>query len=603
MAAKDIKTRMKEITDELEQGVKNVFSSGQYAKYLRTMSQFHHYSFRNSLLIHLQRPNATRVAGFNTWKNKFGRYVNKGEKGIHILAPTPYKKHIEVSHDKQGKPLLDENGQPTTKTKEITIPAFKPVFVFDVSQTSGRELPTIASELTGSVEEYELLFNSLKKVSPYPIEFEKIGGNTKKGYCDFTNQRIAIKLGMAEAHSVKTAIHEITHARLHNIVDPTQMGDRESKEIEAESTAFVVCNHYGIDTSDYSFGYVASWSADQDLNKLQKSLETIQKAASELINDIDGQMQELKQIKEQEQSPVFQLISEYEQKSPVFGQEEKEILIRYAEYQGNFDKVALLANELADLKFELKHGHVNIDVKSRIDTFCKQVDKFTPTHDSSTPPVPIRIDAPFIPPVELISYNPYPEKNGNFKFQVAENEKVFGTDGKEDGLFPIQTVNLDSKEYTLVGFNRLREYTFETTAYYDCLFENDAVNIDTMLHIPDHPGLWKCVDKITLREDTYFAVADYSKEISNKFMVLNQNGKVFIEQAFKDIECNWEHSDLRDAVSSTLANQAIEISNRTEHPMKPSIGDKIIKAQQSIKQQSTVRHTSAKRAICAGMER
>lgn len=292
--------KQKQIADLLqkaEQGIKDIFESDRYKEYLSTMSKFHNYSFRNTLLILMQKPEASYVAGYVAWKEKFNRQVQKGEKGIQIIGYTPKKIQEEVpKKDKvTGNDILDTNGKPQLDIITRQIPYFTPVYVYDVSQTDGEPLPKLVNELDGSVETYNSLMDALKEVSPYPIEFEAIKGGTR-GYCDPVKQKIAIKEGMSEAQTIKTAIHEITHADLHapelnlSLAEKT---DRNTKEVEAESTAFVVCSHYGIDTSDYSFGYLASWSSDKELKELQNSLETIQKQAGELIDRIDTRLAEL----------------------------------------------------------------------------------------------------------------------------------------------------------------------------------------------------------------------------------------------------------------------------------------------------------------------
>ena len=289
--------KMKALTDKLEQGVKDVYESDRYKNYLAVMSKFYFYSFRNSLLIMLQKPEATHVAGFNAWKTTFKRSVNKGEKGLQILAPAPYRVKVEMEKIDPitQKPVLDNAGKPVTQEVEITKPSFRAVYVFDVSQTSGEPLPQLITELTGSVAQYTAFFESLKSVSPFPIQFEELQSGAK-GYCSPVNQKIAIKTGMSELQNIKTAIHEITHADLHaglRNLSLNERKDRRTKEVEAESVAFVVCKHYGIDTSDYSFAYVASWSSDKELNVLKSSLDTIQKQAGELIDRIDTRFKEL----------------------------------------------------------------------------------------------------------------------------------------------------------------------------------------------------------------------------------------------------------------------------------------------------------------------
>ena len=301
--------RMKEITDRLEAGIQALFESEQYKAYLTAMSKFHNYSFNNTLLIAMQKPDASLVAGFGKWRDDFERHVKKGEKGIKILAPSPYKvkKQMEKIDPATQKPVIGADGKPVTEEREIEIPAFRVVTVFDVSQTEGKEIPDIAvSELTGSVEQYQDFFTALEKASPVPIAFENIEGGAH-GYYHLEEKRIAIDEGMSELQTLKTAIHEIAHAKLHAIdkdapaTEQADRPDRRTREVQAESVAYAVCQHYGLDTSDYSFGYVAGWSSGRELSELKASLETIRKAANELITDIDGHLAQLQQEREAKQ--------------------------------------------------------------------------------------------------------------------------------------------------------------------------------------------------------------------------------------------------------------------------------------------------------------
>ena len=302
--------KLKEITDRLEQGITELFESERYREYLRVMSKFHNYSFNNTLLIAMQKPDASLVAGFSAWKNNFGRNVIKGQKGIKIIAPSPYKVKQEMKkidpHTQQ--PIIGKDGKPVTEEKEITIPAYKVVSVFDVSQTEGKELPDIAvDELTGDVERYRDFFAALEKTSPVPIGFEQIPGSSH-GYYHLEDKRIAIDEGMSEIQTLKTAIHEIAHAKLHDIDlnapenEQQPRVDRRTREVEAESVAYTVCQHYGLDTSDYSFGYVAGWSSGRELSELKSSLETIRSAAAEIINSIDETLAELSKAQDMEQT-------------------------------------------------------------------------------------------------------------------------------------------------------------------------------------------------------------------------------------------------------------------------------------------------------------
>ena len=301
--------KLKEITDRLEQGIAELFDSERYREYLKVMSKFHNYSFNNTLLIAMQKPDASLVAGFSAWKNNFERNVMKGQKGIKIIAPSPYKikQEMQKIDPHTQKPIIGKDGKPVTEEKEITIPAYKVVSVFDVSQTEGKELPDIAvDELTGDVDRYKDFFAALEKTSPVPIAFENIEGGSH-GYYHLEDKRIAINEGMSELQTLKTAIHEIAHAKLHDIdlnapKDEQPRVDRRTREVEAESVAYTVCQHYGLDTSDYSFGYVAGWSSGRELSELKSSLETIRSAAAEIINSIDENLAELQKAQDKEQT-------------------------------------------------------------------------------------------------------------------------------------------------------------------------------------------------------------------------------------------------------------------------------------------------------------
>ena len=365
MAESKSAQQVREITDKLEQGIKELFESERFKEYLRTMSKFYHYSFSNTLLIAMQKPEATYVAGYTSWQRNFDRQVMKGEKGIKILAPAPYKakEEREKIDPSTQKPVLDADGKPVTETVEVMRPAFKVVSVFDISQTDGKELPDIiVDELSGSVENYAAFFEALKQESPVPITFEDIPGGAK-GYFSPIENRIAIQEGMSEIQTIKTAIHEIAHAKLHSIdrpePEPTwkivmisdggtkrdflsgfaseaeanaaaehegwrfvdenrfewrleveedtsaaqdMRKDRHTKEVEAESVAYTVCQRYGIETSDYSFGYIAGWSSGKETKELKGSLETIRKTAAEMIDSIDAKLKVLLAEKSQEQT-------------------------------------------------------------------------------------------------------------------------------------------------------------------------------------------------------------------------------------------------------------------------------------------------------------
>lgn len=295
--SEDTFNQVKMITDQLEQGVRELFESQKYKDYLTTMSKFHSYSYNNIMLIFQQRPDASLIAGYNAWKTEHGRQVKRGSKAIKILAPAPYK--VKVSRDKlnpdTNKPVLDENGNPVKENAEVQRLAFKVVNVFDVSDTEGRELPSIGvSELSGDVEQYDDFFEAIRRTCPVPIEFDNISSGAK-GYFSLTENKIVINKGMHQVQVIKTAIHEIAHQKLHSweAADLQKDKTHNSKEVEAESVAYTVCQHYGIDTSDYSFAYIAGWSKGKEMSELKESLDTIRKTAYEFISKIDEHMSEL----------------------------------------------------------------------------------------------------------------------------------------------------------------------------------------------------------------------------------------------------------------------------------------------------------------------
>lgn len=493
--------RMKEITDRLETGIQELFESERYKAYLTSMAKFHSYSFNNTLLIAMQ--GGQLVAGYNKWRDDFHRNVKRGEKGIKILAPAPYKVKKEVPKlDEQGQPVMDKDGKPLTEIQETQVPAFKIVSVFDVSQTEGEPLPSIGvDELAGNVEQYEDFFKALEQTSPVPMAFEDIPGGSH-GYYHLTEKRIAIQENMSELQTLKTAIHEIAHAKLHAI-DPeapvTEQADRpdsRTREVQAESVAYAVCQHYGLDTSDYSFRYVAGWSSGKDLKELRASLETIRATAHELITTIDGHLAELQQQRQAQQAveqtvePTVEQAAEQPAPDSVFsklppeqqqemtdsvkamlqtlidadvkstsevtqgtldaiqtqgfvlsgdgtlqraeaqpepqpwngidgllnnksimpeatpteranalidwaerngqrmGNEERRLIVEYAEAVDNTDKVIALINEFCEHGYEMQHGHVDELVKSRIDREIAEAKAAQPpTLDPTAEPV------------------------------------------------------------------------------------------------------------------------------------------------------------------------------------------------------------------------
>lgn len=299
------KNKVQEITDRLETGIKELFDSEKYVTWLNTMSKFHEYSLNNTILIAMQRPDATMVAGYTQWQKDFERNVNKGEKAIRILAWNPHKEKVERDKidPETHEPVKDENGNTVKEIAEVQRPSYKVVNVFDVSQTEGKEIPTLATELQGNVRNFQDFFEALKRTCPVPIEFENINGSAR-GYFHQKDQRIAIQEGMSEIQTIKTAIHEMAHQKLHSVEQENNQSyqskkqeekaqTRSEKEVEAESVAYTVCQHFGIDTSDYSFGYVAGWSQGKEMAELKASLLTIRRAAASMIDDIEGHIKEI----------------------------------------------------------------------------------------------------------------------------------------------------------------------------------------------------------------------------------------------------------------------------------------------------------------------
>ena len=339
--------QVREITDKLEQGIKELFESERFKEYLRTMSKFYNYSFNNTLLIAMQKPEATYVAGYTSWQRNFDRQVLKGERGIKILAPAPYKaqEEREKIDPLTQKPVIGTDGKAVTETVEVLRPAFKVVSVFDVSQTDGKELPDIiVDELKGTVENYEAFFDALKQVSPVPISFEDIPGGAK-GFFSPVESCIAIQEGMSEIQTVKTAIHEIAHAKLHAVkpdekTAPEDRKDRHTKEVEAESVAYTVCQRYGIETSDYSFGYIAGWSSGKETKELKSSLDTIRKTAAEMIEGIDAKLKVL--LAEKAQSVEQEAVPEEKLEVPIYRE-----TANYAYEAGEMEayRASLAANE------------------------------------------------------------------------------------------------------------------------------------------------------------------------------------------------------------------------------------------------------------------
>lgn len=299
MAEKDRNQRMKEITERLEQGVKEIFTSEMYMEYLKTMSQFHSYSFNNTLLIHLQKPDASLVAGYQAWQKKFHRQVKRGEKGIQIIAPAPIREKEEVEKIDPAtlEPVLKPDGTPEMEEVVYTIPRFRITTVFDVSQTEGEPLPELATpELMGSVENYEIFMQAIRDISPAPIRFDEIESGAK-GFYSSIDKEIVIQNGMSESQTMKTGVHEVTHAKLHDrdiMEEMDEKKDQLTREVEAESVAYTVCQYFGLDTSEYSFPYIAGWSSDRDMKELRSSMDTIRRVSGEFIDQMIERLQEIR---------------------------------------------------------------------------------------------------------------------------------------------------------------------------------------------------------------------------------------------------------------------------------------------------------------------
>ena len=404
---------MKEITDRLEAGVRGVLDSENYKAYLTSMSKFHTYSFRNTMLIFLQKPDASLVAGLGKWQSEFERTRKQGEAGLKIIAPKFYtvKKRVPKKDPDTGEPIKDKNGKPVMEEQEITVPDYRVVSVYDVSQTEGKELPkTHVDMLSGDVEQFQDLQVALERSSPYAISIEPVLDGTK-GRCFYLEQRITVNAGMSELQTLKTAIHEVAHARLYeknSHLAGDKQPDKATREVQAESVAYAVCQYWGLDTSDYSFGYIANWSSGRDLKELQASLETIRAAANDLINEMEIHLLELQQERQAQQehaateqasdisdprqepqawngidgllnekplmpeaSPVERaaaLVALAEKDGPRLGDGERRLIMEYAEAVGDTDKVIELINRLCEKGFELQHGYMDDFMKSQMES-------------------------------------------------------------------------------------------------------------------------------------------------------------------------------------------------------------------------------------------
>ena len=449
---------MNSILKSLETGVENIFTGDKYAQYLQTMSKFHRYSFNNTLLIAMQRPDATLVTGYRNWQS-MGRQVKKGEKGITILAPAPIKRKREQEIlDQNNKPLLDGNGKPKTEEVEVLIPRFKPTTVFDISQTDGEPIETLApEELTEAVADYELFMKAITEVSPVPIRFDEIEGEAK-GYYHSVDKEIVIQKGMSDSQTIKTAIHETGHARIHDKDLMAEQGiekDRLTKEVEAESVAYCVCSAFGVDTSEYSFPYIAGWSSGRDMKELKTSMDTIRKTAGEMIDELSEKLQEL-----------------FTEKKLLLESEQKEKLIPAVEAAGyHFDE---LESSDGNLRF-LPDGTHEISGAWIADSW-NDVQEWLEGVVLEDPDTAERVERVM-----------HPER-----FEKTSEELMF--DGEE--RFAIYQIDHGSKamEYLFMGMDFVKSQGMEVTAGdYQCVYSGilqPSDNLDTLYSVfnQNHPA-------------------------------------------------------------------------------------------------------------------
>lgn len=449
---------MNSILKSLETGVENIFTGDKYAQYLQTMSKFHRYSFNNTLLIAMQRPDATLVTGYRNWQT-MGRQVKKGEKGITILAPAPIKRKREQEIlDQNNKPLLDGNGKPKTEEVEVIIPRFKPTTVFDISQTDGEPIETLApEELTEAVADYELFMKAITEVSPVPIRFDEIEGEAK-GYYHSVDKEIVIQKGMSDSQTIKTAIHENGHARIHDkdlMAEQDIEKDRLTKEVEAESVAYCVCSAFGVDTSEYSFPYIAGWSSGRDMKELKTSMDTIRKTAGEMIDELSEKLQEL-----------------FTEKKQLLESELKEKLIPAMEVAGyHFDE---LESTDGNLRF-LPDGTHEIGGVMISDSW-NDVKEWLEGVVLEDPDTAERVERVLHPK----------------RFEKTSEELMF--DGEE--RFAIYQINHGSKamEYQFMGMDFVKSQGMEVTAGdYQCVYSGilqPSDNLDTLYSVfnQNHPA-------------------------------------------------------------------------------------------------------------------
>ena len=452
---------MNSILKSLETGVENIFTGDKYAQYLQTMSKFHRYSFNNTLLIAMQRPDATLVTGYRNWQS-MGRQVKKGEKGITILAPAPIKRKREQEIlDQNRKPLLDADGKPRTEEVEVVIPRFKPTTVFDISQTDGEPIETLApEELTEAVADYDLFMEAITAVSPVPIRFDEIAGEAK-GYYHSVDKEIVIQKGMSDSQTIKTAIHETGHARLHDKDLMAEQGiekDRLTKEVEAESVAYCVCSAFGVDTSEYSFPYIAGWSSNRDMKELKASMDIIRKTAGEMIDELSEKLQEL-----------------FTEKKQLLESEQKEKLIPAMEAAGyHFDE---LESSDGNLRF-LPDGTHEIGGAWIADSW-NDVQEWLEGVVLEDPDTAERVERVM-----------HPER-----YEKSSEELMFA--GEE--RYALYQLNTESKDvpYEFMGMDFVKDHGMEVTAAdYKCVYSgilHDSVSLDELYSIfnQNHPADFK----------------------------------------------------------------------------------------------------------------
>ena len=442
--AVDRKQQMKEITERLEQGVKDIFTSEMYTTYLRTMAKFHNYSFNNTLLIAMQRPDATLVAGFNAWKNKFNRYVKKGEKGIQIIAPAPIKEVEEREKiDKDtGLAVLNENGEPEMERVEYVVPRFRVTTVFDVSQTDGEPIPSLeVNELTASVKDYALLTAAIEQVSPVPMRFDEIEGYAK-GYYSDADKEICIQVGMGESQTIKTMIHEVAHAMLHNSDFMKKNGeekDRLTKETEAESIAFTVCSALGIDTSDYSFPYVASWASGKEMKELKDSMDTIRLTAADFLEKLEAAVAERSAERMTAMQYAEKLIANKEQEKTIFDDEQRNLIVNFAFKLDDRAATEELVNGLAAALAEDDKEEANrlmYDAQEKIENLPDRMIGLSEMHDygyRKDDMLPLMKEAAL--EWHRAGEKIYPLFSGGTAGEFASKEQI----AQHDGIFGIRT--------------------------------------------------------------------------------------------------------------------------------------------------------------------